>query len=196
MKLLRGFTATVFALTLSNTALADNEPRYTLGLHIGSGNMEYKGKEGEGYGSSYLYLNYQNSPFYSLEFGLLGGGDGDWDCAEVAGEFDCYVDDDEQTPFELKADELDLGAFVFAIKSDVSLSKRNKIYGKVGITYYDYEIELHSQTLANESGVGYMIEAGWEYRWDNNVGMNIGLQYQDMDDLEANTINLGISYAF
>jgi len=41
-----------------------------------------------------------------------------------------------------------------------------------------------------------MLEAGWEYRWDMGIGMNLGLQYQKMNDLTSNTLNLGISYAF
>ncbi|WP_259366714.1 MULTISPECIES: hypothetical protein [unclassified Colwellia] len=40
------------------------------------------------------------------------------------------------------------------------------------------------------------LEAGWEYRWDNGFGLNASLQYQGAGDLDIDTFNVGISYAF
>ncbi len=196
MKLHTLLSGAIVALTLSTTTYADTKPLHSFGIQLGGGNMEYKGKEAEGFGSSYLFYNYQLAPFYSLEVGLLGGSDTDWDCRENSGDWDCYSDNNKDDLFELNADDLKLSALVFAIKSDLSLSKRNKLYGKVGLSYFDYDIELHSKTIADEDGVGYMLEAGWEYRWDMGIGMNVGFQYHKMTDLKSNTLNLGISYAF
>jgi opacity protein-like surface antigen len=127
----------------------------------------------------------------------LGGADADWDCKRVSDQWDCYSDkDDDKDIFDLDADNLELGALVVAIKTDLSLSKRNTIYGKVGLSYYNYELDLNHQQIADEDGVGYMLEAGWEYRWDMGIGTNVGIQHHKMSDLTSNTFNVGISYAF
>lgn len=128
--------------------------------------------------------------------GLLAGGDADWDCKKVSDKWECYSDNDRKDTFELAADNLELGALVVAIKTDLLLSKRNKIYGKAGLSYYDYELDLDFVQIADEDGVGFMLEAGWEYRWDMGIGMNVGLQHHKMSDLKSNTLNVGISYAF
>lgn len=196
MKLCTLISSAIVALTLSTASYADTQPTHSFGVQLGGGEIEYKRQEAEAFGTSYLFYNYRFSPFYSLEVGLLGGGDADWDCRETSGEFECFSDEDKGDLFELNADSVDLGALVVAIKTDLSLSKRNKLYGKVGLSYYNYEIELHSQTIADEDGVGYILEGGWEYRWDMGIGMNVGFQYHKMDDLESNTLNIGISYGF
>lgn len=196
MEKLTYLSSVLVALSLSTTALAETTSPHSVGLQIGGGSMEYKDKKGEGYATSYLYYNNQFSKFYSLEAGLLIGADADWNCKSVDGQWDCYPDTDDKDVFELDADKLELSAFVVAIKTDLALSKRNTLYGKAGLSYYAYELDLDRQKIADENGVGLMLEAGWEYRWDMGIGMNAGLQYHKMDDLESSTINLGISYAF
>lgn len=196
MKLHKLLLRSIIPFTLALTAYAETKPIHSVGMHLGGGSIEYKGKEAENYASSYLFYNYQFSSFYFLEVGLLGGNDSDWDCREILGEWECYSEDDKGDVFDLKADNLELGALVLALKSDLSLSKRNNLYGKVGLSFYNYEIELHSETIAEEDGVGLFLEAGWEYRWDTGVGMNIGLQHHNMDDLTSNALNIGISYSF
>jgi opacity protein-like surface antigen len=196
MKLLTSLATGIIALTISTASFADIKTPHSVGFQLGGGSMEYKGEEGEGFGSSYLYYNYQFAPFYSVEVGLLGGTDADWDCKKTSGEWKCYSDDDKHDIFELDADDLELNALVVALKTDLALSKRNKLYAKAGLSYYNYELELDSQRIADEDGVGFMLEGGWEYRWDMGIGMNVGLQYQKMGDLKSNTLNIGMSYAF
>lgn len=196
MKLLTYLSTAVIALSISTTALAEIKSPHSVGLQLGGGSMEYKDKKGEGLGTSYLYYNYQFAPFYSLEVGLLGGADADWDCKKISDKWECYSDNDRKDTFELAADNLELGALVVAIKTDLSLSKRNKIYGKAGLSYYNYELDLDFVQIADEDGVGFMLEAGWEYRWDMGIGMNVALQHHKMSDLKSNTFNVGISYAF
>lgn len=196
MKLLTYLSTAVVALSISTAALAEIKSPHSVGLQLGGGSMEYKDKKGEGFGTSYLYYSYQFASFYSLEVGLLAGGDADWDCKKVSDKWECYSDNDRKDTFELASDNLELGALVVAIKTDLLLSKRNKIYGKAGLSYYDYELDLDFVQIADEDGVGFMLEAGWEYRWDMGIGMNVGLQYHKMSDLKSNTLNVGISYAF
>jgi len=203
MKLSNSFTAlllTLSASTFSVNALAnsDLESPHTVGLQVGGGSIDYKGKDtdGEGVGLSYLYYNYQFSPSYYFEVALVGAEDiSDWDCKKNAeNTWDCESDNDNK--FDLQADNFEYDAIVLALKTDLSLSKRNSLYAKVGATFYDYKISLDHTNIADENGTGLFVEAGWEYRWDNGFGLNSSLQYQDSGDLEVNTFNVGVSYAF
>lgn len=196
MKLHTIITGAIAALTLSTASYANNEPTHSFGLQVGGGEIEYKDQKADSFASSYLFYNYKFAPFYSLEVGLLGASDTDWDCTQVAGEYECFSEDERDDVHELQADDLDLNALVVAIKTDLSLSKRNKLYAKVGLSYYDYQIEFHSQTIADKDGVGYLLEAGWEYQWDQGIGMNVGLQSHKMNDLESNSLNIGINVGF
>ena len=83
-----------------------------------------------------------------------------------------------------------------AIKGDIDLSQRNSLYGKIGAQYYDYEFSRNDRFIEGDSGTGLFLEAGWQYRWDLGIGMNAGLRYQDMGDLEFTSANVGISYTF
>ncbi|MBA6232281.1 MULTISPECIES: hypothetical protein [unclassified Colwellia] len=82
---------TLSASTFSMNAFANTEleSRHTVGLQNGGRGIEYKGKDtdGEGVGLSYLYYNYQFSPSYYLEVGLVGAADiDDWECKEKSGD--------------------------------------------------------------------------------------------------------------
>jgi len=203
MKLSNSFTAILLALSVSTfsiNALAstDLESPHTVGLNSGVGGIEYKGKDtdGEGVGVSYLYYNYQFAPSYYLEVGIAGAADiNDWECTGNGDDnWDCLSDYDNK--FDLQADNFEYNAVIVALKTDLSLSKRNRLYAKFGAAFYDYRIDLDRTRVADENGTGLFLEAGWEYRWDNGFGLNSSLQYQRAGDLDIDTFNVGISYAF
>jgi len=135
-------------------------------------------------------------PNYYAEVALIGADDiDDWQCEEnAAGKLECFTD--ESGNFEFNADNFDFNSIVLALKTDLKLTKRNRLYAKIGAEFYDYQFKLDRKQIVDEDGVGLMLEAGWEYRWDNGMGLNTGIQYHDLGDLEMNTFNIGISYAF
>jgi len=199
MKLRTTFNSILIALSLNTLSFADEiKTIHTVGLQYGIGGLEHQGKDtnGQGVGHSYLYYNYQFLPNYYAEIGLLGGEDiDDWQCKDDAnGDLKCYTDESDK--FELNADDFDFSAIVLAVKTDLHLSKRNKLYAKVGAEFYDYQFKLDRKEIIKEDGIGLLLEAGWEYSWDNGIGMNAAIQYHNMDDLDMNTLNLGVSYAF
>jgi len=196
MKRLTLLSATFLALSLSTTAMAEADTEHSVGFQLGGGGLEYKGEstDGRGAGQAYLYYNYKFMPQYYLEVGLSGGADADWDCNKDSNNvWSCDADDHD---FDLLADDFNYKALVVAIKTDLALSERNSLYGKIGASFYDYEVGLNKDKFADKSGVGFVAEAGWEYRWDNGMGLNAGIQYQNMGDLKLNTFNVGVSYAF
>jgi opacity protein-like surface antigen len=198
MKLSNSLTAILLTLSINAFADTDLESPHTVGLQSGGGGIEYKGKDtdGEGVGASYLYYNYEFSPSYYLEVGLSRAVDvDDWECTDKdENSWDCLSDYDNK--FELQADNFEYSAVILALKTDLSLSKRNRLYAKVGAAFYDYRIDLDHTRIADENGTGLFVEAGWEYRWDNGFGLNTSLQYQGAGDLDIDTFNVGISYGF
>jgi len=199
MKLLTAITTAILALSISSSILANEiKSPHTVGLQSGGAGLEHNGKDtdGEGVGYSYLYYNYQFMPNFYAEIGLIGGEDvDDWKCIKKNSDnYVCHSDDSDD--FELQADDFEFGAIVFALKTDLKLSKRNTLYAKVGAEFYDYNFEMNRKKIIDEDGVGLLMEAGWEYRWDNGMGINTSLQLHDMGDLEMTAFNIGLSYAF
>ncbi len=199
MKHLSKLSALIIAVSLSAGALAqDVKPTHTIGLQSGGGGLEYKGKDtdGQGVGVGYLYYNYRFMPNFSFEAGLLGAEDvDDWQCDKGDNsKFTCYSDDSDD--FELQADNFEFGSMILAIKGEYQLSEHNLFYAKLGAEFYGYQFDLNRDEIVDKEGTGLFVEAGWEYRWDNGMGINLALQNHDLGNLEMNSFNIGVSYAF
>lgn len=198
MKLLTIFTPLLLASVISFSVSAEVENPHSAGLSISGGGIDYKGKDtdGTGVGQSYLYYNYQFLPHYYLEVGLSSAEDtDDWDCDKIGeNSWNCRADHDDN--FSLDADNFTQDSLIVAFKTDLSLSKRNSLYAKVGAEFYQYELSLAHNKFADESGVGLYLEAGWQYRWDNGIGLNTGIQHHDLGDIESTSVSIGASYSF
>ena len=193
-----GISALTLALSLAAGLVHGDEQKHTIAVDLSSGTGEYKGskQDGDGFAFAYIYYNYQAFENFSLEVGYLGGTHvDDWDCDEDEGDWTCSVNDDDNL-FNLNANEFTLDSLVFALKGQFPLSQRNSLYGKIGAQYYDYDFNYKNNSLAEDDGIGVLLEAGWQYRWDNGIGMNAGIRYQDLGDITFKTRNIGISYSF
>lgn len=191
-----GFTQSA-AAELNKTQLNPNSP-HTVGFEIGGGQMEYKSADGKNniIGTSYLYYNYQFADNFYAEVGFSSATDADnWQCEQDAQkEWQCTNNDKKN--LNVTADTFKYSALVIALKGNIALSQRNSLYGKIGVNFYDYELELKRDNIADKDGTGMFIEAGWEYRWDNNIGLNIGIKTEGAGDVDMATTNIGISYSF
>jgi hypothetical protein len=204
MKLLKLAATSLVSLSLISVAALSAETTHTFGLDIGVASGEYKGSsnDGDGIAQAYLYYNYQAFEHVSFEVAYTSANsidEWDWDCDKVSdNRVSCFYDDGKKPLFGTTAEKLELDSFVIAIKGDAALSQRNSLYGKVGAQYYDYDLQNNSVYIPNqgETGTGLFVEAGWQYRWDLGIGMNVGLRYQDMGDLTLKSSNVGISYSF
>ncbi len=197
MKLFTIVTPLLLAAAVSYSVQASVESPHSVGLALSGGGIDYKGKDtdGTGVGQSYLFYNYQFLPHYYLEVGLASAEDvDDWKCTEhEQSGWDCRTDNDH---FSLDVDNYSQDSLILAIKTDLSLSKRNSLYAKAGVEFYEYELSLAHNKLADESGAGLYVEAGWQYRWDNGMGINAGVQHHDLGDLERTSATVGVSYSF
>lgn len=189
-------TSILLLAVLSAPSLADNS-KHRVGLELGSGSAKYKSSsdDGGGVGTSYLYYNYQFMPMFSVEAGISGAGELDkWRCTETEDTWTCKADN--KPIFNINADQLEVGSLVLSLRADYPLTQRNSLYGKLGIQNYDYEFSRKGTIIADDSGMGMLISAGWKYQWDMGLSLNAGLQHSKMGDLSFTTTNLGISYAF
>ena len=204
MKLLSQLSAVALLCFSTSSALAndtfgESQPNvHTFGAQLGVAGLDYKGDDTDGADvvQNYLYYNYHFMPNFALEVGLIAGQEiEDWDCFRDSNdEWECFNEDDDR--LGILADEFDFSALVFAIKADLPISQRNSLYAKLGAQYYDYELSFNRTKVADETGVGLILEAGWAYRWDFGLGMNAGVQFNHMDDAELHSFNVGVSYQF
>jgi len=175
------------------------ETKHTVGLIAGVATGEYKNSnnDGDGFIQAYLYYNYQIVDHLFVELAYTAATERNtWECKENNDdEWNCRFGNNAPI-FNLLANDFEQDGFVVAIKGDIDLSQRNSLYGKIGAQYYDYEFTRNDHFIEGDTGTGLFLEAGWQYRWDLGIGMNVGLRYQDMDDLSLASTNVGISYSF
>ena len=184
-------------LLLSTYSSAQDRP-HSFGLVAGTASGEYKNssQDGDGFVQAYLFYNYQVLENFSVELAYTGAiNSNNWDCEEDEDDkLTCATNN--KPLFGLLADEFELDGFVVAIKALAPLSKNNSLYAKLGAQYYDYKFTRNDNFIEGEDGTGVFFEAGWQYQWNNGIGMNVGLRYQDMGELTLKSPNVGISYSF
>lgn len=189
--LVTSLTATCSALAADNT----NKKTHTFGGQLAIGGAQYKNSDSEDVAQFYAYYNFRLNDNYSLEIASNSGVEiDDWHCHKD--DDDDWRCNEDNSLFSLYADELEYDNIILAIKGIIPLSRRNSLYGKIGAQYYDYEIQTRNRTIRDDSGTGLFLAAGWQFRWHNGIGINSGIQYLDMGDLETLSATAGISYSF
>jgi len=198
MKLSRLASVSFLSLSLLSTFTFAQDRQHSIGLVTGAASGEYKNstQDGDGFAQAYLFYNYQAFENFSLELAYNAAVELDsWDCEETSDDkWTCGTND--KPMFGLRANEMELDGFVIAIKGQAPISKNNSLYAKLGAQYYDYKFKRNDRFVEGEDGTGVFFEAGWQYRWNCGIGMNVGLRYQDMGDLTLKSPNVGISYSF
>lgn len=192
------FLIIVPALSNNYIAAETDVSRHSVGVSISNGSAKYKSSSADGDGVAHLYsfYNYRLTPQLSVELGFSGGTElDDWSCnRDTNNEWVCRSDN--QPIFNLQADKLNYHNSVFAAKAQLPLSKSNSIYGKIGGHYFDYEFKRNSTKLDNDSGFGFIAEAGWQYQFQSGFRIHAAYQYMDMKDLDVSSFSTGLSYAF
>ena len=189
----------LFAASSMSVVAEEAEPKlHSFGVTLGNGGAEYKGSsaDGDGIAQFYAHYNFQFSEKFSFEAGLLGGADvDDWRCTELNNNG--WVCRSENRPFfDIQADELSYSSIILAAKGELKISARNSLYAKLGGQFYDYEFSRNKVKLDNDSGFGLFAEAGWQMKWNSGWGINAGIQFLDMGDLDTQSFNIGVTYSF
>lgn len=198
MKLSALATISLLSLSLLSTFSNAQDRQHSFGLVTGAASGEYKNssQDGDGFAQAYLFYNYQVLENFSVELAYNTAVELDsWKCEETIDDrWSCGTNN--KPMFGLLANEMELDSFVLAIKGQAPLSKNNSLYAKLGAQYYDYKFSRNDRFVEGETGTGIFFEAGWQYRWNCGIGMNVGLRYQDMGELTLKSPNVGISYSF
>ena len=166
----------------------------TVGVNAGSGSISFKGKDSKNQSVWKIngFYNMKLSEHFSIETGLSFANDLD--------DLECKYNQDDYVVKcvnkDLYADKFEYRAIYIAARAQVALSKRNSLYGKIGANYFDYDLRLFQGANIDDNSLGWQSEIGWQYQWDNGLGIQAGLQYSDAGDVELNTTHLGISYSF
>ncbi|MEI5640725.1 MULTISPECIES: outer membrane beta-barrel protein [unclassified Pseudoalteromonas] len=188
---------TLLAVSLSGQAKQNNE-LHRLGVDFSAASASYRGSslDGDGVGQAYLYYNYQVMPKLTFELGYTNGADlDDWHCKDDNDrQFTC--NQNNKSLFGLGADELEYANVTFAAKSYYPVTENSYLYGKLGLTYFGYKFFRDGNKLGHDNGIGYVLEAGWQYDWNNGMAVNAGYRHQGMQDLDISGFTLGVSYRF
>ncbi len=113
---------------------------------------------------------------------------------------------------------IDTYGFTLGLRPEHLFSKRNKIYARVGILFYNttvsvdeyFEYGLPTGTSSSDtSGNGYFISAAWAHTFGNNISFQLELSRQkqlklfdgkaaadQVFDLGLTGIGFGLAYAF
>ncbi len=75
------------------------------------------------------------------------------------------------------------------------LSHGNSLYAKVGVAYHDVAYTV-KDVKHHESKVGGDLQVGWEKRFHNGMGINVGYQFAHSSILTMNNLYVGTSYRF
>lgn len=198
MKLPNLAAISLLSLSLLSTYSSAQDRPHSFGLVTGAASGEYKNssQDGDGFAQAYLFYNYQVIEHFFVELAYNAATELDsWECNEIGNDrWTCGTNN--KPMFGLFADEMKLDGFVVTIKGEAPLSKRNSLYAKLGAQYYDYKFTRNDNFVDGEEGTGVFFEAGWQYRWNCGIAMNVGLRYQNMGELTLKSPNIGISYSF
>ena len=189
--------AVLTTLGLSSVVNAASKSPHSVGVQLSGGSAEYKDskQDGDGVAQLYFHYNYAFSDIWSVEVGLNTAAEADkWKCTDSKDKFVCEKQNNKL--FNLNADKLNYSNVVVAGKGQYALTKRNSLYGKLGVQFYDYDIKNDKTTLAEDDGLGLFAEAGWQYKWDNGLALNAGLQTMKMGDLKVSGSTIGLKYHF
>ena len=109
-------------------------------------------------------------------------------------------DDFDFTFFNLFEDTiLEYDAVLVDVEGRVPLGRENYLFARAGVAFYDYEVidDRDDQELTSDDGTDFHAALGWSKRWGNGVGMVAMYEYLSLgDDLDVNTIGVGITYSF
>jgi opacity protein-like surface antigen len=91
---------------------------------------------------------------------------------------------------------IDLDSLSINVKREFSLSKRNELYIKGGAAFYDYNVSKGDLANLANDGAGITASAGWQYSFQNNLGVYAEYTYIDLGDIDSITLNIGVSFSF
>lgn len=93
-------------------------------------------------------------------------------------------------------EELNYNAISFSARRLFRLSKKHSLYASAGLNYNQTDVELGPVKTIDESGVGYTIQGGWLYNFNNQYTLSLGFQRLGLSDVDVNTANVGFIYRF
>ncbi|WP_318450407.1 porin family protein [Photobacterium leiognathi] len=179
MRLKTAFTLLSLTL-LSQTALANEN---IIGGSIGYGtqdfNLKYDANDGDTVAFD-IYYRHMLSDYMGVEAGYTRSYDG------IFSDF---------TSLLSSADVSSYGGPRLSLYGQYPLSHGNALYAKVGVAYHDVDYKMNN-VKHNESKVGADLQVGWEKRFHNGMGINVGYQFADSSILTMNNFYVGTSYRF
>ncbi len=76
------------------------------------------------------------------------------------------------------------------------LVRNQELYLAGGINANKVKMKPKSGSSTDNDGLGYTIQAGWQYHFNKSVAMHVGVQRLGLKDVDINTADIGVSFSF
>ncbi|WP_434340004.1 porin family protein [Motilimonas cestriensis] len=173
--------ASIAIALVSGTAMA-GESNHVIGGNFVMGNVDERlggqPEEDDGYSSFDVYYRYLFDSHFGLELGYMNAGS-----VGMGSRNDNSVYQRSE------------GIRIAGV-GQYSLSQRNSLYAKAGLAHFNVDYNSIIGESGEQSTTGFYSAAGWQYRFDFGLGLNVEYQYIPVDDFKVRGVAIGASYRF
>ena len=170
----------------SHLQASDNTQRFGGLFGTGSITTDFPSEEDDLIWQTGVFHEYEFSPNLSLNNQLISG-EGDF-CLIT-----CFINDVRKVEFYVLRS---------SIKASHPFTARWHLFGQAGLHWYDYEfsgrdwLENTTPPPLSNSGIKPNVSAGVEFRANNGFKLIFEYQYVPMDNIDAQTMNVAVGFAF
>jgi len=133
--------------------------------------------------TQHYHLSYQYtlSDYWGVKAGYLFGDTED---------FGIILDEFTETKLEYTGPTIGL-------VGNLPLSGGNSLFVDVNTINYDYEMTDEGKLEVSESGWGYNANVGWQYAFENGLGVKLAYGFSEFgDNVEIGSFSFGVNYRF
>ncbi|WP_055734203.1 porin family protein [Agarivorans gilvus] len=76
------------------------------------------------------------------------------------------------------------------------LSQNHEFYLSAGVNGNNVKMDPKSGTSTDKDGVGYTVQAGWQYHFNKRTALQVSMQRLGLEDIDINTANIGVTVSF
>ncbi|WP_432460049.1 porin family protein [Agarivorans sp. QJM3NY_25] len=92
--------------------------------------------------------------------------------------------------------DIDYKAISLSAVGYYPLAQNHELYLSAGINANEVKMDPKSGPSTDKDGIGYTVQAGWQYHFNQRTAMHVGIQRLGLKDVDINTANIGLSVSF
>ncbi len=76
------------------------------------------------------------------------------------------------------------------------LSQNHELYLSAGVNANKVKMDSKSGTSTDKDGIGYTVQAGWQYHFNKRIALQVSMQRLGLEDIDITTANIGAIVSF